>query len=80
VNIADKIHKYERVLEQKKKERDQLQGRLDAELARLKELGFNSVEEAQEFVAKEKARVTELETQLEKDLEEFEATYAEYLS
>jgi hypothetical protein len=69
-DIAAKIKEYTETLERKQKIRDKKQGRLDAEMDRLKSLGFESIEDAKRFIETETAKIGELKEQLERDLEE----------
>lgn len=78
-DIAAKIKEYTETLERKQKIRDKKQGRLDAEMDRLKSLGFESIEDAKRFIETETAKIGELKEQLERDLEEFESEYAKFL-
>lgn len=78
--IAEKINDFSSKIEGQKKRRDRLAGALEVAEKNLKELGFDSVAEAQKYIDKESKRLAELKAELEEDIEEFNNEYAEYLA
>ena len=78
-DIAGKIREYTQALERKQKIRNKKQGRLDAELDRLKSLGFESIEDANDFIETETAKIEKMREQLQSDMEDFESEYAKFL-
>lgn len=78
-DIARKIQEYIKELEARQKRRAKKQGRLDAELDRLVQLGFSSVEEAKAFLEKEDKNIEKKRAEIVADMEEFENVYSQFL-
>ncbi len=77
--LMEEMSGYETKIEKQVKERDLLQGRLDATLDDLKSDGFDSVEDAEKFVKEKTAEKEIMEKELREDVEEFKNVYAQYL-
>lgn len=79
MDIATKIAAFEEKLTKHKNEKARLQGKLEVADQNLKDLGFDSVEEAEAHIKAETERLDGMESELISDIREFEEEYAEYL-
>lgn len=78
-DVARKIQQYEAKIKAHNDEKSRLLGKKEVADQRLKDLGFDSVEAAEEHVKTEQARLDKVEEELIADIKEFEETYAQYL-
>ncbi len=79
MDLIKKVEQYKKVVDEKLKQQNRLQGRLDAEMANLKKLGFDSLKDAEDWLEKAQAEYERKMKELEADVAEFEETYGEFL-
>ncbi len=80
VNIAQEIEEYTQKIEDQRKKRERLQGRLDGELAALRdEEGMETEAVAEKFIEEETAALMKDNAALEAAMEAFRDTYAQFL-
>jgi len=77
--IQLKIEKLTKRVKHLASERDKALGKLEAAEQSLADAGYDSVEEAQEFLAEQRIEIAKAKDELAADIEEFERRYAEFL-
>lgn len=75
----DDLLKIQEIIEDKKRQKALLEGRLESALETLKSFGVKNIKEAQRLLAKKKKELQKLEEQYERELEIFKEEYAEEL-
>ncbi len=79
MNIVDELSQLKEKVDRLSGERNRALGKFEAAEEALKKSGFDTVEEAEKFVAKQLKDIEAAEAQLEQDIEEFKNEYSEYL-
>jgi ABC-type phosphate transport system auxiliary subunit len=74
------INEYQDILANKKAERDRLTGRQDALYDELQKEGFDSLEEADEELAKIDTKITSKETEMQTLKADFEKKFGAFLN
>ena len=79
MNVSEKIKSLKRKVDNHNSRVERLRGQREAALAQLKNLGFDSVEAAEEWLESARAELGKKEAELKKDIKTFEDEYSEYL-
>lgn len=79
MNVAEEIEALSTKVEGLQKQQSVAEGRFQVAKEALESAGFETVETAQEWLAKETKRLDKAEEELKNDISEFKSTYSVYL-